>query len=164
MSAGSKRSFILRTSKSYMDVKKVFLPLLLCICSLKGFAQEANLYRTIVSMDSIFFHAYNTCDMGKQAEIYADKIEFFHDKSGLDTSKQRILASTEKYICGKVTRELVKGSIDVSPLPGYGAVEIGMHMFYNKQEPDAKPHPSRFIIIWKIEEGTWRITKVISLH
>ncbi len=102
--------------------------------------------------------------MATQELFYADKIEFFHDRSGLDTSKQNILAGTKKYICGKVTRELIKGSLEISPLPGYGAIEVGMHQFYNNQEKDAKPKPSRFIIIWKNEFGSWKITKVISLH
>jgi ketosteroid isomerase-like protein len=147
-----------------MNFHKVLCTVLLSFCSLRGNAQEAELYRSIVKMDSSFFHAYNTCDLAKQAEIYADRLEFFHDKSGLDTSRQRILENTKKYICGKVTRELVQGSIEVSPLPGYGAVEVGMHMFHNNLEEDAKPRPSRFIIVWNNTQDAWKITKVISLH
>jgi hypothetical protein len=107
-----------------VQTRLLFLIVLFC-CTIKAFSQDADLYRTIVKLDSTFFQAYNNCDLEKQAQFYADTIEFFHDKSGLDTSKQRILASTKKYVCGKVTRELVPGSIEVSPLPGYGAVEIG---------------------------------------
>jgi hypothetical protein len=147
-----------------MSLKKVFFLVFITIRSLYSFSQDAELFHEIVKLDSTFFHAYNTCDIAKQAELYSDTIEFFHDKSGLDTSKQHILANTKKYICGKVTRELVRGSIEVSPLPGYGAVELGMHMFHNNQEKDAKPHPSRFLIIWKHSQDTWKITKVISLH
>ena len=144
-----------------MKIKLLFFVL---IISFKGYAQDKSLYQTIAKMDSIFFHAYNNCDMATQDSIYADNIEFFHDRSGLDTSKQRVLQNTKKYICGKVRRELIKGSIEVSPLPGYGAVEVGMHMFYNNQEKDAIPRPSRFIIIWKQEQSAWKIAKVISLH
>jgi ketosteroid isomerase-like protein len=146
-----------------MQTRLLFFIVLFC-CTVNAFSQDADLYRTIVKLDSTFFHAYNNCDLEKQAQFYADTIEFFHDKSGLDTSKQRILASTKKYVCGKVTRELVPGSIEVSPLPGYGAVEIGMHSFHNNQEKNSKPKPSRFIIIWKQDQRGWQITKVISLH
>jgi hypothetical protein len=132
--------------------------------SVQAHAQDNDLYRTIVSMDSIFFAAYNNCDMAKQAEIYADSLEFYHDKTGLSTSRQDILANTKKYICGKVNRQLVAGSIEVSPLPGYGAVELGSHMFVNKAEMDDRPHASRLVIIWKNDKGAWRITRVISLH
>jgi ketosteroid isomerase-like protein len=147
-----------------MSFKKVLFFVYGSICSLHSFSQDADLYRTIVRLDSTFFHAYNTCDLATQASFYSDTIEFFHDKSGLDTSKQHILANTKKYICGKVTRELVPGSIEVSPLPGYGAVELGMHLFHNNQEKDAQPHASRFVIIWQKIRETWKITKVISLH
>jgi hypothetical protein len=132
--------------------------------SCKSYAQKDTLYRTIVGLDSTFFHAYNTCDIATQQLYYSDSIEFFHDKNGLETSKSKILESTKKYICGKVTRELVKGSIEVSPLPGYGAVELGMHMFHNNQEKNDTPHPSKFVIIWKNDNRKWTITKVISLH
>ncbi|WP_374950922.1 nuclear transport factor 2 family protein [Mucilaginibacter sp.] len=139
--------------------------LLCCLftyCS--AYTQTDQLYKTISQLDSAFFHAYNTCDLTTQAQFYSDKIEFFHDRSGLDTSKEHILASTKKYICGKVTRELVKGSLQVSPLPGYGAVELGEHMFHNNQEKNDTPHASKFVIIWKQDNSKWTITKVISLH
>jgi ketosteroid isomerase-like protein len=126
-------------------------------------AQAENLKQTILKLDSTFFHAYNTCDLATQASFYADSIEFFHDKSGLDTSKANILANTKKYICGKVRRELVPGSLEVSPLPGYGAVALGSHRFHNLAE-GITTQPSKFVILWRQYNGMWKITKVISLH
>jgi hypothetical protein len=139
-----------------------FLPILL-LCG-AGYSQTDDLYRTIIKLDSTFFQAYNNCDLATQERFLSDSIEFFHDKSGLETSKKNILASTKKYICGKVTRELVKGSVEVSPLPGYGAVELGEHMFHNNQEKNNTPHASKFVIIWRNNNGKWTITKIISLH
>jgi hypothetical protein len=132
--------------------------------SYKYEAEDQELYCTIAKMDSTFFAAYNACDMKKQSEIYADSLEFYHDKGGLMTSKQQILDGTERNICGKVTRELIKGSIEVYPIKDFGAVEIGLHKFYNNQEPDAISKASKFIIMWKYTNQEWRITKVISLH
>lgn len=137
---------------------------LFMLSSQQAASQDANLYRTIYQLDSAFFHAYNTCDLKKQAEFYAEEIEFFHDKSGLDTSKQNILANTKKFICGKVTRTLVPGSLEVSPVPGYGAVALGMHTFENKQEKGAVSRPYKFLIVWRNRDSVWKITKVISLH
>ena len=147
-----------------IEPKKITLALLTSMLFCCSYSQTDKLYQTIVTLDSTFFNAYNTCDMEKQAEFYSDSIEFYHDKGGLTTSKQQILEATKKNICGKVTRELVKGSIEVSPIPGYGAVEIGMHMFHNNQEKNQIPHPSRFILIWRNTDGRWTITRVISLH
>ena len=145
-------------------MKRLLLLFVLAINILTCYSQDDELHKTIAKLDSIFFHAYNTCDLKTQAAFYSDSIEFFHDKGGLETSKKKLMESIERNVCGKVTRELVKGSIEVSPIPGYGAVELGMHMFRNNQEPNAKPIPSRFVIIWKNTNGQWTITKVISLH
>ena len=102
--------------------------------------------------------------MDQQAKLYSDSIEFYHDKGGLSTSKKEILESIKNNICGKVKRELVKGSIEVYPIANYGAVEIGLHRFHNKQEPNAVPHDSKFIIIWHLKNGKWEISRVVSLH
>lgn len=122
------------------------------------------LHNEIVKMDRVFFTAYNKCDMKTQANILSEDLEFFHDKGGLATSKQGILESLEKNICNKVTRTLIKGSIEVYPIHNYGAVQIGYHKFFNKLEPNAKSIPSKFITIWKKEKDGWKITRVISLH
>jgi hypothetical protein len=81
----------------------------------------------------------------------------------LTTSKQEFDA-TKQNICGKVTRELVKGSVEVYSIKDYGAVEIGLHKFHNNQEPAGAPsEASKFIIMWsiKILNG---LLQVISLH
>ena len=127
-------------------------------------SSDVKLHNEIVKMDAKYFNAYNTCDMKTQADIYDEDLEFFHDKGGLATSKSDILKSLENNICGKVTRTLIKGSIEVYPIKDYGAVQIGYHKFFNKEEPDAKSIPSKFIVIWKNKNNSWKITKVISLH
>jgi len=143
-------------------MKKLLYVLTLMIC-IKAYSQP-DLHTTISSLDSMFFTAYNNCDMETQARFYSDSIEFYHDKAGFETDKKKVLANTQKYICGKVRRELVKGSIEVSPVPGYGAIETGSHMFHNNQEPGHQPKASKFIIIWKNENENWKITRVVSLH
>ena len=127
-------------------------------------ASNTALHKEILKMDSIYFTAYNTCNIKTQASIYADDLEFFHDKGGLSTDKKALLEALKKNICNKVTRSLIKGSVEVYPIHDYGAIQIGYHKFYNKQEPNTKSIPSKFIVIWKKEDKQWRITKVISLH
>lgn len=127
-------------------------------------APNKTIQKEIIQMDSIYFNAYNTCNLKKQQEILSDDIEFFHDKGGVSTSKNEILNGIEKNICNKVTRTLIKESIEVYPIADYGAVEIGYHTFFNKKEPNTKPTPSKFIIIWKKEKENWKMTRIISLH
>lgn len=152
----------------------VFLVLLISSCSTARVnkTEEAvykpdnqELYETIVRMDSVFFNAYNTCNMEIQSSIYSDSIEFYHDQGGLNTSKRDILEATKRNICGKVTRELVKGSIEVYPINGYGAIEMGLHKFHNNtQKENEFSKGSKFVIIWQHKNNTWNITRVISLH
>jgi hypothetical protein len=128
---------------------------------------DQQLYNTIVHLDSAFFGAYNTCDsnLDKYGSFFSDNIEFYHDQGGLMTSRQDIIDATKRNICGKVTRELVKGSIEVYPIKGFGAVEIGLHKFHNNQQPPGSPSKvGRFTIVWKYENNEWKIIRVISLH
>jgi ketosteroid isomerase-like protein len=126
--------------------------------------ESMELYNEIVRMDSTWEDSYNHCKMDVQDQLFSDDIEFFHDQGGLLTSKLRLIEAYKKNICGKVTRELLKGSIEVYPIKDYGAVEIGYHRFHsiNDTGPDSKY--ARFVHIWKKENGTWKITRVISLH
>ena len=144
--------------------KKIYSLLISLISFSLSHSQSQELDEIIVKLDSTFFDAYNNCNIAKQEEFYSDSIEFYHDKGGLMTSKKQLIEDTKKYICGKVKRELVKGSIEVSPVPGYGAVELGSHMFHNNQEKDHIAVPSKFIIIWRNKDGKWTITRVISFH
>jgi len=115
-------------------------------------------------MYSVYFNAYNSCDMATQAAIYSDSLEFYHDANGLSTSKPAMLKALKDNICGKVTRVLVPGSIEVYPIPNFGAVEIALHRFINHQEKDAVSKPDRFVVVWRHLNGKWQIYRVISLH
>ncbi|MFD0751501.1 nuclear transport factor 2 family protein [Mucilaginibacter calamicampi] len=150
-----------------MKKSGLILLLVLWFCSLNTFSQIPDgkqLYNDIVRMDSIYFDAYNHCDIDKQATIFADILEFYHDNSGLETSKTKLLAAIKENICGKVTRVLVPGSIEVYPLPGYGAVEIALHQFRNKAEGDQLSKPDKFVVVRRYQNKKWQITRVISLH
>ena len=122
------------------------------------------LHDSIVLIDQVFFDAYNNCQVPVFEELISDDIEFYHDQGGLSTSKKDLIESLKNNICNKVTRELLKGSIEVYPIPGYGAVQMGAHRFHNKAEPNAESRYAKFVHTWKNESGKWRLTRVISLH
>ena len=123
------------------------------------------LYATILRMDSLYFDTYNTCNLGKMSAMMSDSLEFYHDQGGLSTSKKQTIEGVKNNICGKVTRELVKGSVEVYPIKGFGAVEIGYHVFRNNTEPKGSvSKPDKFIVIWQFKDNDWKITRVVSLH
>jgi len=126
---------------------------------------QSTLYDSIVAMDKLWEDAYNHCKMDVMEAIISEDLEFYHDQGGLLTSKQKLNEALQQNICGKVNRKLKPGSVEVYPIKGYGAVEMGMHGFYNSKEKIPNDiHYAKFVHIWKRENGTWRITRVISLH
>jgi hypothetical protein len=122
------------------------------------------LYNEIVRMDSIWEDSYNHCKMDVQDQILSEDMEFFHDQGGVLTSKAKLMDAYKNNICGKVTRELLKGSIEVYPIRDYGAVEMGYHRFHSIHDTDQHSHFARFVHIWKKQDGQWKITRVVSLH
>jgi hypothetical protein len=52
----------------------------------------------------------------------------------------------------------------VYPIHDFGAVEIGVHRFYhpNGPKPDT-PGEAKFIHIWQLKDGVWKVTRVISI-
>jgi hypothetical protein len=127
--------------------------------------ESKELHDTVARLDSIFFDAYNTCKLHVFEELISDSIEFYHDRGGLSTSKKELILALKNNICGKVSRELLKGSIEVYPIPNYGAVQMGVHRFHNNQEPPDAPYRySKFVHTWHRINNQWRLERVISLH
>lgn len=123
------------------------------------------LYQAIVRADSIFFDAYDHCKMDVIDAMISEDLEFYHDKGGLSTSKKETMDALKKNICGKVTRELLQGSIEVYEIANFGAVEMGYHGFHNNQEKETGPtHFAKFVQVWKKENDQWKLTRIISLH
>lgn len=127
-------------------------------------APSAQIQAEIEAMDSLFFAAYNNCKMAVMDSIFSENIEFYHDQGGLSTSKSDLMLALKNNICGKVTRHLLAGSIEVYPIANYGAVEMGVHRFHNSQEKENPIRYSKFVHIWKKENSGWKLTRVISLH
>jgi len=124
---------------------------------------DQQLYDEIIKMDSIFFTAYNNCDLETQRAFLSDTLEFYHDKTGLSTSKKEVMDAIARNICNKVKRELLPGSVEVYPIGNYGAVEIGYHRFHNLVEKSIS-RPGKFISIWQRKGNGWQLSRIISLH
>lgn len=128
-------------------------------------AQPDTLFRTVAALDSALFDAYNRCDIDRLGALVSDDLEFYHDRTGLEVGRAPFVESIRKYVCGNVRRDLV-GTIEVHPLEGYGAVEIGAHLFCDPKTyqrcADASSGIARFVMLWKNDGGTWRLTRVIS--
>src|SRR5215471_14126723 len=78
------------------------------------------LFKTVEALDTKLFDAYNHCDLATLGAMVADDLEFYHDKTGLAVGKDLFITAIKQNICGKVERTLVRGSLEVHPLQGYG--------------------------------------------
>jgi Domain of unknown function (DUF4440) len=146
-------------------IKKISIFLLLTSFSVFVNAQSANdtLYHEIKKMDSILFTAFNTRDIEKFKSLFDTDLEFYHDKGGLTNYDYTInsLKETAKRNDG-LRRELVKGSLEVFPVPGYGAMQIGAHSFCHNEKGKQDCGTFKFVHIWQKKNGDWKITRVIS--
>jgi hypothetical protein len=127
---------------------------------LDSIKSQEELTQAITALDKQLFDAYNTCNIEKLGTLVTDDLEFYHDKTGLAVGKQVFLDAIKKNICGKVTRELVQGSLEVYPLHGYGAVEIGVHRFHHPGDSDVGE--AKFVTLWQYKDGAWKVSRVIS--
>ena len=150
--------------------KLLLLFSILALCSFRADAQaleniksQEELDKVVASLDAALFDSYNRCDLQKFATFFADDVEFYHDQGGLTLGKADLTNSVKTNICGKVTRELVPGTLQVYPMKGYGAVEMGVHRFHHPGHDDTEGvGEGKFIHLWQYKDGAWKITRVIS--
>ncbi len=143
-----------------------FLLVLSALCGVRteaqSVAQPETLFLTIKSLDAKLFDAYNHCDLTTLGAMVSDDLEFYHDQTGLSVGKAPFLAAIKQNICGKVERELLPQTLEVYPLKGYGAVEIGIHRFHHPGHPEDGVGDAKFVTLWQNKDGAWKVTRVIS--
>lgn len=133
----------------------------------KGITQPAVdlLFETISALDTAVFAAFNSCSapeqLKKHASYFAPDVEFYHDNGGVTWSRQEMLASTEKNVCGNFRRELVPGTLKVYPIKDFGAIEQGSHRFCQFASGKCEGIAD-FLIIWSNQNGNWQITRALS--
>ena len=136
--------------------------------------EDQELYRTILSMDSLFFDvAYNQCDTLLGKELISNDFEFYHDKGGAllnttDALASDIMIQDLSWIGKQTMRKLVPESLKVFPLYEneklYGALQSGDHHFFSVEDKQPKELKvkAKFIHLWILEDGKWKLSRVIS--
>jgi hypothetical protein len=121
------------------------------------------LYREITTMDSILFNAYNTQNLEKFKSLFTEDFEWFQDNAGVLTPKivfESLAANFKKE--AKLSRTLVKESLEVHPIKDYGAIEIGVHQFRHIENGKEELATFKFLMIWQHKDEQWKISKVVS--
>lgn len=153
-----------------------FRNVLLAACLLCSMALQAQpnseLFRILKASDSLLFDVgFNRCDLNAFDQLVNDDFEFYHDQSGITSSKKDFIASVREGICQlpyKPRRQLDAASMQVFPLEKggvlYGAVQTGEHRFYanEKDKPEYLTSVARFTHLWLLQNGRWKLSRVFS--
>jgi ketosteroid isomerase-like protein len=121
------------------------------------------LYQRIAHLDTEMFAAFNTHDILKLMGYFTPDLEFYHDKGGLAGFAQTQQGFTQiSKQSPDIHRELVPGSLEVYPIPGYGAIEVGEHRFCHREKGKLDCGTFKFTMLWQQKDGAWRVTRVVS--
>ncbi|MEG3092706.1 nuclear transport factor 2 family protein [Sphingomonas sp. PB1R3] len=115
----------------------------------------------IGALDTKVFDAYNRCDLPTLSEYFDPKVAFYHDTGGATFERDAMVDGVRKYICGKMKRELIPTTFRVYPIKDYGAIEEGEHRFCELATGRCEGI-AKFVMVWAKQDGTWRITRVLS--
>jgi len=115
----------------------------------------------VAALDEKLFGAYNRCDLDAFARLFSSDVEFYHDEGGLTIGRDIVVENTRKYICGKVERVLIPGTLKVYPIKGFGAIEEGQHTFKSIAAGEGGGI-AKFVMIWKKTGDQWQVTRVLS--
>lgn len=127
--------------------------------------REDSLFSEIAHMDSVLFNAFNSRDTTTFKKFFTGDLEFYHDRGGLTGYQQTVafMRSTARSTDG-LKRVLVPGTLEVYPIPNYGAIEIGAHTFCHWENGKQDCGTFRFVHVWKRVGNEWKISRVISYN
>jgi len=121
------------------------------------------LAKQVQALDDRLSTTFNAHDLDGLMALFADDLEFFHDKDGLQH-----FADTKAGFAGlfaqntDIRRELVKESFAVYPVPGYGAMQLGTHRFCHHEKDREECGSFEFVHVWRREGAGWKLARVIS--
>jgi hypothetical protein len=137
-----------------------------------GAVATPEMVKALEEKDRELFDAAFGCKPDTLAPMVAGDFEFIHDKHGMTaTSGAQFIASIRDMCEGQKTgrnfrarRELVPGTMTTHALNNFGAMQMGTHRFYALQpgQPDQLTETGRFIHVWKLDDGKWKLARVIS--
>lgn len=121
------------------------------------------LYNEIAAMDAQLFEAFNAKDMSKFKPLFTEDLEWYQDNVGL-LSYDTVFANFEKMFKNenKLTRTLVKGSLEVHPIKDFGAIEVAQHQFRHMENGKEEVGTFKFVAIWKKIGNQWKVSRMIS--
>ena len=121
------------------------------------------LFSKIAQLDSALFTAYNSKNLALMKTYFTKDLEWYQDNGGL-IHFDKVFENFQSIFNRNytLTRTLIKESLEVHPIQGYGAIEVGKHQFSHIENGKLEVGTFKFLMIWKNESGNWKISRVIS--
>ena len=154
-------------------MKNLFLFLLTLIICTSAFAQsqkerkvtttQIELFNKVANLDSSLFAAYNSKNLDLMKTYFTKDLEWYQDNGGL-IDFEKVFSNFQSIFNRDydLKRNLIKESLEVHPIEGYGAIEIGKHQFKHIENGKLEIGTFKFLMIWKNDNGNWKISRVIS--
>jgi hypothetical protein len=128
--------------------------------------KDPALFKTIAHMDSVMFNAFNNRNMDVLKTLFAADVEFYNDGKGV-TGYNATMAGFKGIFENKqaadLRRDLLPESLEVYPMPGFGAIEMGTHRFTHTENGQPVIGVMKFVHIWQYKDGQWKVTRVVSV-
>ena len=119
----------------------------------------------VAGLDRKMFDAYNAHDVDGLMAMFSDDLEFYHDTGGMLDHAQVKAGFTNVFANNKdIRRDLVDGTLEVYPVKGYGAMEIGAHRFCHTENGKADCGTFKFMQLWRYKDGAWQVTRDVELR
>ena len=124
---------------------------------------QIELFNKLANLDSSLFAAYNSKNLDLMKTYFTKDLEWYQDNGGL-IDFEKVFSNFQSIFNRDydLKRNLIKESLEVHPIEGYGAIEIGKHQFKHIENGKLEIGTFKFLMIWKNDNGNWKISRVIS--
>ena len=132
----------------------------------------ATLRAEITARDAELFETlFNRCEPERMRALVMPDLEFYHDRDGVVRGADRFVEDYQRFCTERQApnawrsrRALVPESLSVDPVPGFGAIQAGEHLFYERQGegPEQLAGRARFANLWARTADGWRLSRVFS--
>ena len=124
---------------------------------------EIELFTKVANLDSALFSAYNSKNLDLMKTYFTKDLEWYQDNGGL-IGNEKVFINFKSIFEREydLKRSLIKESLEVQPIESYGAIENGKHQFKHIENGKLEIGTFKFLMIWKNDNGNWKISRVIS--
>lgn len=136
--------------------------------------QGPALREAIQAADAALFQTFfEQCDPARLQTLIAPDFEMYHDRAGLVAKGDgKGFVATYATECAarkapdaaRNRRALLPETLDVQPIPGFGAIEEADHVFYEStgSGPEKLVGKAHFVHVWQLTPQGWQLSRALS--